>query len=163
MSGTVTNNHLYMSLIRHWTFYAMSLETKLWSPLLVPQPAGLIYHHVMAINSTLVIAGLCAQPDGNALKLWKLDDSERLVQIGTMDGEVFATLGRSSEVPTLHFLMNENVIYVSKAYVKDGAWVMGEVDLAQGTTLWRVLPSVSSLGYRFDSMVTFCTTMNISL
>lgn len=162
MSGVVCDNKLYMTLIRSWTFYAMDLSLRQWTPVMLQRPQGLIYHHIMAIGATLVVAGLCKQPEGNALNLWKLDpNTQSLLQIGSMSGPVFASLGRNSEVPTLNFLMNDNVIYVSKAYTKDGAWVMGEISLKECKTEWRVLPSVSSLGYRFDSMVTFCTSINI--
>jgi hypothetical protein len=163
MSGIVCANKLYMSLIHSWTIHVLDLSARQWSPLLLQRPKDLIYQHIMAIKETLIIAGLCEQPGGKAVNIWKLDPhTQDLVQIGSMSGHIFASLERNSDVPTLSFLMDENVLYVSKAYIKDGARVAGKVSLEDCTTEWRVLPSVSSLGYRFDSMCTFCTYINIS-
>lgn len=163
MSGVVCDNKLYMSLIHSWTIHVLDFCTREWAPVRLQRPQGLIYHHIMAIGGTLVVAGLCEQPGGKAVNVWKLNSqTHSLIQVGTMSGQVFASLGRNSEVPTLNFLMNENLLYVSKAYIKDGARVVGEVFLEECTTEWSILPSISSLGYRFDSMVTFCTNINIS-
>lgn len=166
MSGVVCDNKLYMSLIHSWSVHVLDFSSRTWSFVQWERPHGLISHHIMAIGRTLVVAGLCEdveQPGEIVVKVWKLNHDKRsLLQIGSLSGQVFATLGRNLEVPTLNFLMNENLLYVSKAYIKDGALVVGEISLEECKTEWRVLPSVSSLGYRFDSMVTFCTSISIS-
>ncbi|KAG0627793.1 hypothetical protein M758_2G228500 [Ceratodon purpureus] len=158
MSGVVCDNKLYMSLIHSWTIYVLDFSTRKWAPVRLQRPRGLIYHHIMAIGGTLVVAGLCEQSGGKAVNVWKLNSqTHSLIQVGSMSGEVFASLGFS-----LNFLVNENLLFVFRAYIKDGARVVGVVSLEDCTTEWRVLPSVSSLGYRFDTMVTFCTNINIS-
>lgn len=62
----------------------------------------------------------------------------------------------------LNFLMNENLLYVFKVYIKDGVLVVGEIFFEECKIEWCVLFSVFSLGYRFDSMVIFCIFISIS-
>jgi hypothetical protein len=108
-----------------------------------------------------VVAGLCADSTNEqyAVKLWKVDlKTLSLIQIGLMPSQLLAILGRSSTVPTLKFLMDENLVYVSMA---DGNLVVGEVSLEECKTYWRGLPSLSALGFRFDSVITFCSSISI--
>jgi hypothetical protein len=126
----------------------------------------LIWHYIMAIGTTLVVAGLCGDTDQAeeiVLKIWKINSkSNRLIQVGLMPRQVLATLGRPSALPTLNFLMAENLLYVSKADAQDSALVVGEISLEECKTQWRRLPSLSTLGCRFDHMVTFCSSISIS-
>ena len=166
MSGVVCDNKFYVSLIHSWSVHVLDLGNKEWAAIQWECPQDLICHHIMAVGTTLVLAGLCGdtdQPEEIVLKIWKVDSkTTSLIQIGSMPRQVLATLGRQSAVPTLNFLMNENLLYVSKADAQDSALVVGEISLEECKTQWRRLPSVSNLGYRFDHMVTFCSSIRIT-
>lgn len=164
MSGVVCDNKFYVSLIHTWPIHVLDLCTKEWASIQLERPEDMIYHHIMAISTTLVVAGLCAdnseQPGAYAVKLWKVNLKKRsLIQVGSMPKQLFATLGSTSTVPGLKFLMNENLVYVS---MEDGELVVGEVSLEECKTYWRGLPSLSTLGCRFDGVVTFCASISLS-
>lgn len=161
MSGVVCNNKFYVSLLHTLQIHVLDLYTKQWASIQLQRPEGLIYHHIMAIGTTLLVAGLCADStnDQYAVKLWKVDvKTLSLIQIGLMPSQLLAKLGSPSTVPTLKFLMDENLVYVS---MDDGELVVGEVSLEDCKTYWRGLPSLSALGFRFDSVITFCSSLSI--
>ncbi|KAG0614339.1 hypothetical protein M758_6G169500 [Ceratodon purpureus] len=166
MSGVVCDNKFYVSLIHSWSIHVLDLCTKEWAAIEWEHPQNLICHHVMAIGSTLVVAGLCGdadQPEEIVLKIWKVSlKSNRLIQIGLMPRQVMATLGRQSALPRYNFLMTENLLYVSNSDAQDSALVVGEVSLQECKTQWRCLPSLSTSGHRFDHMITFCSSISIS-
>jgi len=162
MSGVVCDNKFYVSWIHTWSMHVLDFDTKLWASIQLERPEDLIYHHIMAIGTTLVVAGLCADNANElyAVKLWKVDLKTRsLTQIGLMPRQLFATLGSSSTVPSFKFLTNENLVHV---FMDDGELAVGEVSLEECKTFWRGLPSLSALGCRFDSVVTFCASISLT-
>lgn len=166
MSAVVCDNKFYVSLSHSWSVHVLDLCTKEWAAIQWERPQDLIFHRIMAIGTTLVVAGLCGDTDQReeiVLKIWKVSSkTNSLIQIGLMPSQVLASLGNQSTVPTLTFLMNENLVYVSKADAQDSALVVGEISLEECKTRWRRLPSVSTLGYRFDHMVPFCSSIDIT-
>jgi hypothetical protein len=126
----------------------------------------LIYHHILVIGTTLIIVGLCrdANSSESTVKVWKVDsnNSQEFTEIGDMPRSLFDTLDGSAEgEPKLDFLVNENMLYVYN-FTQDRVVITGEISLEECSTEWQSLPSLPTLGYRFDNMVVFCTSMSVS-
>lgn len=153
MSGAVCNNKFYLSLLHSQSLHILDLHTKEWKSIQLNRPEGLISHHVMAIGTTLVVAGLCADNNQqHSVNLWRVNvQTGSLLHIGVMPSH---WLSSSTSVPSVKFLMNENLLFVS---LEDGELVVGDVCVEEGKTRWRKLPS---LGCRFDSVVTFCSSIS---
>lgn len=166
-SGAVCDGKFYVSLIQSWSIYALDLSTKLWSSMQWTCPPGLLFHHLLAVEGVLMVAGLCDCSDdhsGDILKLWKVEPGmTELIEVGTMPKFMLDAFKKSpNEVANITFLVNENLLFVYNPDNQGYPVIVGEVLPEVEEMEWRVLPLLPADGYRFDNIVAFCTTLSSS-
>ena len=155
-----------VSLMHSWSVHALNLPTNTWRSIHCKRPFGLIYHHILVAGTTLIIVGLCRDANSfeSTVKVWKVDsnNSQEFTEIWDMPRSFFNTLDRNAEVePKLDFLVNKNMLYVYN-FTQDRVVITGEILLEECSTEWQSLPSLPTLGFRFDNTVVLCTSMSVS-
>jgi len=167
MSGVVCDNKFYVS--EHYIaqtnrlrIHFLDLYTKQWASVQLERPEGLIYLHIMAMGTTLVLVGLCADSTNEdlALKLWKVDlKTLSLIQIGVMPSELTALVKYPPVSGPWTFLVDENLVYFC---MQKGEVVLVEVSLEEHKTYWRLLPAYPDAQglILFDCFVPFCASIS---
>jgi len=166
MSGVVCDNKLYLLGIfspqnEQVQIHFLDLYTKQWASIQLEHPKDLCYSRIMAIGTTLVVAGSCygKTKDHCVVKLWKVDlKILTLIQIGLLSSESFALLGEPNRLwvaKPLTFQTDENLVYV---YIY-GRLVMAEVSLEECKTSWRLLPEIMGVDCLMNSYITFLASI----